>query len=449
MATPFAQIPHVDTEIENVDIEDRFRQDLGDLGRLAQSIKDRGLISPIAVCENPEGSEHKYRLLAGGRRTAAIKYLIEKDKLPSIVTCRIYPEGLSELEVRCLEYAENMYRKDLTWNEQTALRDEIHNLQVKLHGPKLSTSPNAPGHSQEDTARMLGITGGQLSRDLELADLMKELPGIDWGKIESKQDAVKMIKNAKRDVHTQFEAQKATKKLGKGESWQNKLIDAYHIEDFFTGVEKIGANTIDMVELDPPYAIDLEAQKKDFKSSGYSYNEIEGSVYKEFMGKVIHQCFRVMKPHSWLICWFGPDPWFEMIYKTLIDAGFKTSRKVGIWMKGGGQTMSPEFNLANSYEMFFYARKGNPKIVKMGRSNVFSYPPVPPGQKIHPTERPVEMIQDLLETFTSPNSNVLVPFAGSGNTLLAAAKNLMMPIGFDLEKQFKDGYIVRVAREVK
>jgi ParB family chromosome partitioning protein len=52
----------------------RFRKDMGDIDSLAASIKDIGLISPIAV--TPDGE-----LLAGGRRLAAYKKL-GWDKIP-------------------------------------------------------------------------------------------------------------------------------------------------------------------------------------------------------------------------------------------------------------------------------------------------------------------------------------------------------------------------------
>ena len=116
----------------------------------------------------------------------------------------------------------------------------------------------------------------------------------------------------------------------------------------------------------------------------------------------------------------------------------------GIWVKGGGQTQQPSLYLANSYEPFFYARKGGGRIVRQGRSNLFEFRVVNPDNKIHPTERPIEMIQELITTFCEPQSMVLVPFAGSGNTLLAAANLNMKAIGFDLAQEYKDAFIVRV-----
>ena len=94
--------------------------------------------------------------------------------------------------------------------------------------------------------------------------------------------------------------------------------------------------------------------------------------------------------------------------------------------------------------MFFYAKKGDPRIIRQGRTNVFGYKPVPVGQKIHPTERPKEMMQDILTTFVLEDSKVLVPFAGSGNTILAAYESNMIAVGFDIGVEHKEAYVARL-----
>jgi site-specific DNA-methyltransferase (adenine-specific) len=93
--------------------------------------------------------------------------------------------------------------------------------------------------------------------------------------------------------------------------------------------------------------------------------------------------------------------------------------------------------------MFFYASKGSPVLAKEGRSNIFQFPPVSPGNKMHPTERPLEMISEVITTFAFEGSKVLVPFAGSGNTLIAAALNKMMPIGYDLTEEYRNSYVLK------
>ena len=89
-------------------------------------------------------------------------------------------------------------------------------------------------------------------------------------------------------------------------------------------------------------------------------------------------------------------------------------------------------------------RKGGGRIVKQGRSNVFEFRPVNPDSKIHPTERPIEMMQELLTVFCEPEANILVPFLGSGNTLFAASNLNMKGLGFELAQEYKDAYTVRV-----
>jgi site-specific DNA-methyltransferase (adenine-specific) len=151
-----------------------------------------------------------------------------------------------------------------------------------------------------------------------------------------------------------------------------------------------------------------------------------------------------MADHSWLICWFAPEPWFEIVYQELLKAGFTTSRMCGIWTKSYGQTKRPETKLANAYEMFFYARKGNPVLNKQGRINIFDFPPVPAQKKTHPTERPVELMKEVYDTFAFPGSRVLIPFLGSGNGLIAAHQLGLSPIGFELSKEYRDSFLVKV-----
>ncbi len=62
----------------------------------------------------------------------------------------------------------------------------------------------------------------------------------------------------------------------------------------------------------------------------------------------------------------------------------------------------------------------------------------PKESGLHPTQKPVSLMQALIEMVTIENQVVLDPFCGSGSTLLAA-KNLNREfIGFDLSKEYID-----------
>lgn len=56
--------------------------------------------------------------------------------------------------------------------------------------------------------------------------------------------------------------------------------------------------------------------------------------------------------------------------------------------------------------------------------------------KIHPTQKPVKLLEYLIGLFTDPDDVVIDPCAGSGSTLLAAANMNRMAYGFEIKKDF-------------
>jgi site-specific DNA-methyltransferase (adenine-specific) len=56
--------------------------------------------------------------------------------------------------------------------------------------------------------------------------------------------------------------------------------------------------------------------------------------------------------------------------------------------------------------------------------------------KVHPTQKPVQLLERLIEIFTDPGDVVIDPCAGSGTTLLAAAQLNRRAYGFEIKKDF-------------
>jgi ParB/RepB/Spo0J family partition protein len=431
--------------IKEIVVGDRFRKDLGDLDSLVESFKKEGIIQPLAVKVLEDGT---YYLLAGGRRIVAATRAGVAD-----IPVRIYPATLSTIEMRSIELMENFARKDLSWVEMTNLKKEIHDLQVQIYGAKMSTAADATGVSKRDTAKMLGVSSGGLMDDIKLAEAMALFP--DLGKMKTKADAVKTFKKMQETLLTQEVARRIQSRQSTTPAGilQSNLCDCFIINDFFKGIKQVPDNSIDIVEIDPPYGIDLHHIKKESTGSGSStmdYNEIPGVDYIPFLARLFHECYRVMSENSWLICWFAIEPWFEVVYQSLSKAGFRGSRLASLWVKESttGQSMQPTTYLASIYEPFFYMRKGSPIITRQGRTNVFQYKVVPSQKKIHPTERPIELMQDVLQTFGWEGCRVLVPFLGSGNTLLAASNLGMTAFGFELSEAYKNSFVLRVSESV-
>ena len=56
--------------------------------------------------------------------------------------------------------------------------------------------------------------------------------------------------------------------------------------------------------------------------------------------------------------------------------------------------------------------------------------------KVHPTQKPVPLLEHLIELFTDKDDVVIDPCAGSGTTLLAASNLDRRAYGFEIKKDF-------------
>jgi len=435
---------------DQVIMGERFRKELGDVESLANSIRDKGLISPLAVSPTTDSQgQEVYDLLAGGRRlTAAGLAGIEE------IPVRIYDEPLTELELRSIELEENIQRKDLEWIEVVNLQREIHNLRQSIHGQKISTSVDATGWSMRDTAKLLGKSVAGVSQDVKLANAVEQMPDMEWNECRSKSDAMKLLNRIeeqaiKKELVRRAKLQTETMTKTNGlDAARQRLVRTYVVGDFFEKVKKLGDNTFNLVEIDPPYAIDLGHNKRKngpalYEYSSEGYNEVNSNDYQQFIRQLLAECYRVMTDHSWLLLWTAMR-WYPTMLAELQTAGFSVGDLPALWVKPSGQTNQPNKYLASCYEPFLYARKGQPNLARPGSLNTFHFPGVSPMNKTHPTERPLPLMHEVLSAFAFPNSKVMVPFAGSGNTLLAASRLGMHVVGYDLSEQFYNNFAVRV-----
>lgn len=57
-------------------------------------------------------------------------------------------------------------------------------------------------------------------------------------------------------------------------------------------------------------------------------------------------------------------------------------------------------------------------------------------EKIHPTQKPVKLLEKIISIFTDPGDVVIDPVAGSGSTIIAAQNLGRRGIGFEIKKDF-------------
>lgn len=68
--------------------------------------------------------------------------------------------------------------------------------------------------------------------------------------------------------------------------------------------------------------------------------------------------------------------------------------------------------------------------------NCMEFPRETRYQKIHPTQKPVALLENLISIFTDKDDVVIDPCAGSGSALLAAANLQRRAYGFEIKKDF-------------
>ena len=418
----------------------RFREELGDIETLAESMKEKGVIQSITVTPD-------FELVHGERRVTAAR-LAGLTEIPALI--RPHTDTIDAREV---ELMENLLRKDFTWSERCKLTAEIDRLYKEKN----------IDWSGRKTAQLLDRSAMGVSRDLELARAMEIAPEL--ADIDTASEAHKVIKKMETQAlvgelrRRQIDQVALNKGMEKGLKVMLELADThYEIGDTFKGLAELpnggethGWTRYHVIECDPPYGIDLrelKSSKDNAASNVHSYEEIAAEAYPDFLNKLAKELFRVAGEHTWLIFWFGPT-WQHAVLTALRDAGWLVDDIPCIWTKKQGQTMQPKMYLGRAYEPFFLARKGKPVVMKEGRLNVFDFPTVPGSKKYHPTERPVELIEEILNTLTIPRAVVLIPFLGSGATLRAAYNLGMTGRGWDINKEYKDRFMLAVEEDTR
>lgn len=122
------------------------------------------------------------------------------------------------------------------------------------------------------------------------------------------------------------------------------------------------------------------------------------------------------------------------------EAEIKYKRAMS-WVKPDS---SPQFNgqmPAQGYECIALAwcGSGHSKWNGGGRRGVFTHLTNQPDRHgVHPTEKPIPLMRDLVSLFTNTEETILDPFMGSGTTGVACAKLGRKFIGIELEPKYFD-----------
>lgn len=127
--------------------------------------------------------------------------------------------------------------------------------------------------------------------------------------------------------------------------------------------------------------------------------------------------------------------------------------RTGAWIKIGSTPQFSGDRPAVGFETITICHpKGRKRWNGGGKHAVWSVPIVldrgANGARLHTTQKPIQLMQSLVDMFTDHGETILDPFAGSGTTLVAAKSLGRKAIGIEAEERYCEVSAQRLRQEV-
>lgn len=211
---------------------------------------------------------------------------------------------------------------------------------------------------------------------------------------------------------------------------ESKLINGNCLDYF----EKIPNDSIDLIVTDPPYKC-ISGGKPHLKSQPSGIlSKNDGKIFKEnniSETEWFPELYRILKPNSHC---------YVMTNTINLESYLHIARTVGfglhnvlIWQKNN---CTPNRWYMKNCEYILFLRKGAAKTINnVGSKTVHQFNNIV-GNKLHPTEKPVELMKLYISNSSKIGDIVLDPFMGSGSTGVAAKELNRKYIGIELDTEY-------------
>ncbi len=121
-------------------------------------------------------------------------------------------------------------------------------------------------------------------------------------------------------------------------------------------------------------------------------------------------------------------------------------RSVVVWDKGVGRPIKGQFR--NHLEYVVWCTHGGTVRTDEYPSTLISVPTVNHNSRVHVTEKPVDLLVELLRVVAIDNPIVFDPFMGSGSSLVAARRLGLPAVGIEIEERYCEMAVDRLAQQV-
>lgn len=194
-------------------------------------------------------------------------------------------------------------------------------------------------------------------------------------------------------------------------------------------MKQIPDGSVDMILTDPPYGMSLKPQRKEAKFHG---KQIINDDQLDWSDDFFSQCYRVLPKKDCGAFVFCSHHSVGTFIESAKAAGFQIKNLL-VWDKdwfGMGGNWRP------NHELILLLTKGRFVTKSKNKSNILRFRRLSGQRMVHPTEKPIGVLQELISEPDYEPKTILDPFMGSGSTGVAA-KNLNRKfIGIELDENY-------------
>lgn len=228
-----------------------------------------------------------------------------------------------------------------------------------------------------------------------------------------------------------------------------------YFEDCVEGMrERVDDDSVDCVITDPPYGIDVDLSDTLGTTETVEHiGTVENDGYEEAIDLftvLAEQLDRVCSSDAHLYV-FASWKTYDDFRDILLQHGF-CLRNCLVWSKSNVNNQayhgSGGVYYGTRHEFILYATRDSTKSLERLMPDVLPYTLSTQGLE-HPTQKPVDLVEDLLTNSTSHGDTVCDPFMGSGTTAVAAIQNNRDYVGFEFDEENYRTVIKRRISEAK
>lgn len=194
---------------------------------------------------------------------------------------------------------------------------------------------------------------------------------------------------------------------------------------------------IDCIITDPPYGANFWSRRAETPEGKSRVAKIENDGNVTDAIALFHEVMVPLVDHMdegdiyVFTRWDIVDVWMDAV-KALPGVQYKM---LLIWQKGYPGMGDIDSNWGCGHELILYCKKGR-REVAFRRSGIIAVDKVHTTGHIHPTEKPVPLLEQLINMSTKRGDLVVDPFSGSGSTAVAAQRTGRDAFGFELDERY-------------